>query len=546
MKQIYAVIVAFFMMTTTLYSADIYAKGSKSYGGGFKSPKSSGSVWNRSSKPSSKPSYGYKSSKPAKPQMTAAQKAAKERAAKQKAEAAKKAAAEKKKMASFAKKPKTITSSTAKGLNRQQSKQLIAKVHTKKSTVKPAAYKSSPVYTSAPKMSPRTYTRTRDSYYSRVDYTPPAYVYHSNYSSFGAWDAMWMWMMLSSVNNHSWAYHHQNDPGYQEWRREADRLARDNAELRQQLASMDGNINSMQQKGVKIDETMMAKDVPAAVMYSQDVVSRVDTSKLTMMTGSDQSNYHRVCKAMQENDTLGLNIQCIPSNGSVSNLNALSEGNADMTMAQSDAIDVVTKKGAGISAYQSSVYNEVVYLLVNEDSGIDDIDDIQTGKHLVYALGSGAMTTLKRFGVKESNYAEIAKNAIQVDPEMAAVKKVAETKNAAMVYVCGMKCGLIQEANDRYGKNLKMVPIVDGDLDDRDMWGNTVYETVYVPRLYPELQEAGWVDDTTETVAVQSVLLLSKNWLKAKGLEQNEMNAVLIPALNMAKAEVGEPEESFF
>lgn len=60
--------------------------------------------------------------------------------------------------------------------------------------------------------------------------------------SFGIWDAAFLWFLFSTLNRpgHSDFFHnHQNDPGYQEWRQEAERRAQGDAEIRARLDELD-------------------------------------------------------------------------------------------------------------------------------------------------------------------------------------------------------------------------------------------------------------------------------------------------------------------
>jgi hypothetical protein len=85
------------------------------------------------------------------------------------------------------------------------------------------------------------YYARRGSYYDGFGWRPPMYAYSSR-SSFGMWDAMFMWFMLDSISNAShamWFHNHSDDPGYAQWRQEADRLAADNADLRTKLDALD-------------------------------------------------------------------------------------------------------------------------------------------------------------------------------------------------------------------------------------------------------------------------------------------------------------------
>ena len=111
---------------------------------------------------------------------------------------------------------------------------------------------------------------SRSAWYGGIGWGPPVYVYRS-YPSFGMWDAMFLWFMLDSVSNAShaaWFYDHQNDPGYQDWRREADRLAADDADLKQKLADLDARTQTLE--GQPRDPNYLPSDVKPDLVLASD------------------------------------------------------------------------------------------------------------------------------------------------------------------------------------------------------------------------------------------------------------------------------------
>lgn len=71
-------------------------------------------------------------------------------------------------------------------------------------------------------------------------WSPPPYAFGR--PSFGIWDALFLWFMLDTLSRpgHAEFFHNQqNDPGYKQWREEAERQAQDNAELRAKLDQLD-------------------------------------------------------------------------------------------------------------------------------------------------------------------------------------------------------------------------------------------------------------------------------------------------------------------
>lgn len=131
-----------------------------------------------------------------------------------------------------------------------------------------------------------TYTSTSDYYtrrtvfYDNYRWQPPVYIYHS-YNSFGIWDAMMLWFMLDHIQDRQYAamyYHHRDDPGMQQFRKEAERLSAENAELKEKLKKMDESAQSLEQQGVRPDPFYVPPDA-ASVVLAADVAEKAVPKK---------------------------------------------------------------------------------------------------------------------------------------------------------------------------------------------------------------------------------------------------------------------------
>ncbi|GEM_PF-3125258 len=170
------------------------------------------------------------------------------------------------------------TSSFAAAGSASVSKQAAAKSYTEYSSrfgksgnpVSPSSQSSSPTVT-------RTYTTYheyytyRDSYYSSRGWFVPSYAYHS-YPSFGLWDGVFLWALLSHSTGPGFYYNNWSDPGVQAWRREAENQAKDNAELRQQLKDLDAKVEDMKKTGVAAKPGTLPEGVDDSVAYAADQV----------------------------------------------------------------------------------------------------------------------------------------------------------------------------------------------------------------------------------------------------------------------------------
>jgi hypothetical protein len=117
----------------------------------------------------------------------------------------------------------------------------------------------------------------RNSYYSSWGYSPPSYIY--GYAPhFGMWDAIFLWSLASAASNAAqadWFYHHQYDQGYVDWRRQADIEAQQNADLRQQLATIDQRVATLESQNVPRDTNYLPPGADASVaLAAENVVSR--------------------------------------------------------------------------------------------------------------------------------------------------------------------------------------------------------------------------------------------------------------------------------
>lgn len=117
----------------------------------------------------------------------------------------------------------------------------------------------------------------RNAYYSGWGYVPQPFIY--GYAPhFGIWDAIFIWSLASAASNAAqadWFYHHQYDPGYVDWRRQADQEAQQNAELRQQLATIDQRVATLEAQNAPRDPNYLPPGAdPSVALAAENVVSK--------------------------------------------------------------------------------------------------------------------------------------------------------------------------------------------------------------------------------------------------------------------------------
>jgi hypothetical protein len=105
--------------------------------------------------------------------------------------------------------------------------------------------------------------------------------------SFGIWDGLFLWFMLDNLTRAGsvdFFRNHRDDPAIREWRAEADRLARDNAELRGRLDQLDREL--ARQADAPTDPDYLPPGVPPEVAIAPRDDARTPTTGVPAEQGS--------------------------------------------------------------------------------------------------------------------------------------------------------------------------------------------------------------------------------------------------------------------
>lgn len=379
-----------------------------------------------------------------------------------------------------------------------------------------------------------SYERSR--YYSNRDWRAPGYIYNSR-PSFGMWDSLCLWMMLDNLTSPGHAqtfYNHQNDPGMQEWRAEADKLAETNAELRAKLNELDSTTASMTGP---IDPSYLPASIPVGIALAPEALKAISSEPpvLRFATASKTGNYNYFGKIIK-NKAKDINVELINTSGSLENLGLLLSGKADAAMIQSDALLLFEKHypKSKLITEQTVIYPEAVQMIANRDSGIKSVKDIDPDKHVLYIgpKGSGTSMTWESFCKLDSRYKKI--QTFKASYEQA-LKRVQENPNAVMMFVSGLNSEFLKKADSvaSSGSGLRLVTVDDWDFNDAsDPNGNDIYKFIEIPSgVYPSLQK-GWIGgNDVETIAVKAVMVLNSNWIDKNGAENlNSLSSTIVEA----------------
>lgn len=101
-------------------------------------------------------------------------------------------------------------------------------------------------------------------------WTPPGYAYNTQ-PRFGIWDGLFLWFLLDNLSragSTDFFHNHRDDPGYAQWRAEAERRAQTDSELRSKLDQLDDRLTEKQDQ--PRDPNYLPPDTPREVAVAED------------------------------------------------------------------------------------------------------------------------------------------------------------------------------------------------------------------------------------------------------------------------------------
>lgn len=364
----------------------------------------------------------------------------------------------------------------------------------------------------------------RDGYYRSHGWNPPPYAYRSR-PSFGMWDALFWWMILDNIGDSNYAaaaYNHANDPGFQEWKQEAEQLATDNAELRNKLDAMDSRVAGM--SGPRDPGYIPAGMDPETALAAEVLADKkIEDALFRLATASRTGNYHYFGTKLDEYAE-GLDVTLRNTAGSMENLRLLLAGKVDAALVQSDAFVVFRRKfpDSRLVSEQTELYPEAVQMIANRDSGITSVSDLDPDRNVlcIGPRGSGTAMTWEGFCAEDDWYRKIPTKYMDYGR---ALEEVERNPDMVLMFVSGLHSSLLEQAEKmaEEGGNLRLVAVDDWDFNDtRDEFGNRVYTFIEIPSgAYPHLQKGFLFSNNVETLAVNSVLVVRTEWVEEYGPE---------------------------
>ncbi len=375
------------------------------------------------------------------------------------------------------------------------------------------------------------YYSNRDGFFRNQGYQPPGFAYNSS-PGFGLFNTLFLFWMLDHMNDKNvaaMAYHHKDDPGFKKWREEADKQAKDNAELKAKLEQMDKQVKALE--GTPKDPSYLPPGVPPEAALSATALAQKKPEKpvLRVATGNPGGWYQKYGE-MLKNKADSIDVQLIPSGGSLDNLRMLAENKADMAIVQSDVLAFM-QPGDKVVTEQTTLYAEYAQLIANRNSGIKSLKDIDPRKNVVFIGPKGSGTALTWQGLAEQNefYKKIPVRYADYSEALAEVEK---NPKALMMFVGGLSSDILKMAEQHAEKSGKLRLIEFDDkklLSKADQHGNQIYKLAEIKsNIYPELQRGWFFSGSVDTLAVQAVLVLRTDWAKTYGAESMDALSVAV------------------
>lgn len=252
-------------------------------------------------------------------------------------------------------------------------------------------------------------------------------------------------------------------------------------------------------------------------------VSAYAAESLRICTGGENGGYFRTASEIASTLKGTINIEVLPTNGSLDNLRKLEAGECDAAIVQSDAYgDYISTRPASTLNIErlTPLYTEYANLICNRNVGISRVGDLR-GKDLTIAIGpttSGTAVTWRSLVKQSPDFAEIRTDSDPISNRTVA-KLVDATDIQCALFIAGLGAGTLLEVNANANGALGLIDFQHEGFDDTiDPKGKRVYENSAIPGgTYPELQNYGFLGGQSDvpTIRVTAVLVANVAWADA-------------------------------
>ena len=299
-------------------------------------------------------------------------------------------------------------------------------------------------------------------------------------------------MVANAAMSAEYAHNHSNDADYLAWRREADRLAASNADLRAKLSAMDQQAPAVASKPV--DPNWLPDGVPPAAALSDEAL-KASQPDINVCVGPQNGSYYKVAQQYLLPGAADVaNVVPIITRGSLDIKQKLYDGVCDAGFVQGDTdID---------GSQFETVFHpflETAHLLCHDDGKIDKLSNVGV---VNIAQGSGSLMTWQKLSAKSDTVKRIIVN-IALSNEDALAKAL--TTKSCVFYVAAPHTSTLNKMFER--KELWLVPI-----DDQNLLDTNYTERTLSSADLPEEIRHGWGEQYVKTIAIPVKFVVSNRW----------------------------------
>ena len=377
----------------------------------------------------------------------------------------------------------------------------------------------------------------------------PNRVAHIHYGNTGGFDPGFLGVMMMSDNAGSgmfW-YGMTGSPWFAiMMSQQRTQAAQSNdRELFARLDRIEAENARLKANGTQPQPGFLPEGVPAEVAFSEEVLTGIPQSPtINVSTGMNNGIYATICSGQNENGFNGfsknaqeysIEAQCNQSSGSDQNIKRYVSRQADAMLTQADNLYLYQQKGINFGDNQYVTHQEPMWLLVNRNSNIENLEDI--GKtSTVYTIGGSANSwkvmsnfakddTFMSFG-GNTNYSQA--NHVSTQSIDSAIASVKSDSNAAVFLVMGSGAKTLQDIDKNHGNELQLIPVNDNRFESiSDTKGQRIYSSCQVPaNTLPNLQQVGkyWSSqDAVDTLCIDAIMVVSPSWVTT-----NQSNASML------------------
>lgn len=233
---------------------------------------------------------------------------------------------------------------------------------------------------------------------------------------------------------------------------------------------------------------MISGMLAATFMFASTAMS-AETVKLC--TGGSNGVYFDAGEQIKRMAKGELNVEVIETQGTIDNLNKLTDGTCDAMIGQPDGPVYASRSNpASVKKLRqvASLHREYLHVLCGKESGVDDLGDLESDPSkysiAIGEQGSGAWLIWQNLVAEDEDYGEIP---VSNEGGVLALSSVSSGNTTCMLVPAGAPNGTVSEADSVYGDTVVIAGANDKDFNDaQDIKGKPLYEYRDIPtEKYP-------------------------------------------------------------